>query len=48
MEYYSEKHELICPAGKRLTYQYSPLPKTDNGYQGSGAVMKLNTALAAP
>lgn len=34
MAYDAEKDELICPAGKRLTYQYSAHPKTDNGYRG--------------
>ena len=34
MEYDAEKDELICPAGKRLTYQYTFHPKTDNGYRG--------------
>lgn len=33
MAYDAEKDELICPAGKRLTYQYSSHPKTDNGYR---------------
>lgn len=33
MEYDPEKDELICPAGKRLTYQYSSHPKTENGYR---------------
>jgi transposase len=33
MEYDADKDELICPAGKRLTYQYSSHPKTENGYQ---------------
>lgn len=34
MAYDAEKDELICPAGKRLTYQYRSHPKTDNGYRG--------------
>lgn len=34
MAYDAEQDELICPAGKRLTYQYSTHPKTDNGYRG--------------
>lgn len=34
MAYDAEKDELICPAGKRLSYQYSEHPKTDNGYRG--------------
>jgi transposase len=34
MQYDPQKDELICPAGKRLTYQYSFHPKTDNGYRG--------------
>jgi transposase len=29
-----EKDELICPAGKRLTYRYTFYRKTDNGYYG--------------
>lgn len=33
MTYDAEKDELICPAGKRLTYRYSTHPKTDNGYR---------------
>ena len=33
MAYDAEKDELICPAGKRLTYRYSLHSKTDNGYQ---------------
>ena len=32
-EYDPEKDELICPAGKRLRYQYTSHPKTDNGYR---------------
>jgi len=34
MDYDAQKDELICPAGKRLTYQYSTHPKTDNGFRG--------------
>jgi transposase len=34
MEYDAEQDELICPAGKRLTYRYSSHRKTDNGYRG--------------
>jgi len=34
MAYDAEKDELICPAGKRLTYRYSFYSKTENGYQG--------------
>lgn len=34
MVYDAEKDELTCPAGKRLTYQYTTHPKTDNGYRG--------------
>jgi len=34
MAYDAEKDELICPAGKRLTYRFSTHPKTDNGYRG--------------
>jgi transposase len=33
MEYDGEKDELICPAGKRLTYQYISHPKTANGFR---------------
>jgi len=33
MVYDAEKDELTCPAGKRLTYQYTTHPKTDNGYR---------------
>jgi transposase len=33
MEYDPEHDELICPAGKRLTYQYTSHPKTENGYR---------------
>jgi len=33
MAYDAEKDELICPAGKRLTYRYSFHSKTDNGYR---------------
>ena len=34
LEYDPEKDELICPAGKRLTYRYTFYRKTDNGYLG--------------
>jgi len=33
MEYDPEKDELICPAGKRLRYQYTSHPTTENGYR---------------
>jgi transposase len=33
LKYDPETNELICPAGKRLTYQYTFHPKTDNGYR---------------
>jgi hypothetical protein len=33
MQYDAEKDELICPAGKCLTYRYSFHSKTDNGYR---------------
>jgi len=33
MVYDPEQDELICPAGKRLTYRYSFHNKTDNGYR---------------
>ena len=32
MAYDAQKDELICPAGKRLTYRYNFHNKTDNGY----------------
>ncbi len=34
LAYDPEKDELICPAGKRLTYRYTFHSKTDNGYRG--------------
>jgi transposase len=34
LEYDPEKDELICPAGKRLTYRYTFHVKTDNGFRG--------------
>jgi hypothetical protein len=34
LEYDPQIDELICPAGKRLTYQYTFYTKTDNGYRG--------------
>lgn len=34
LEYDPEKDELICPAGKRLTYRYTFYRETDNGYRG--------------
>lgn len=34
LEYDPQKDELICPAGKRLTYRYTFHSKTDNGYPG--------------
>jgi transposase len=34
MAYDPQKDELICPAGKRLTYRYSFHPKSENGYRG--------------
>jgi transposase len=33
LKYDTEKDELICPAGKRLMYQYTFHTKTDNGYR---------------
>jgi transposase len=33
MVYDAEQDQLICPAGKRLTYRFSAHPKTDNGYR---------------
>jgi transposase len=33
LKYDVEKDELICPAGKRLIYQYTFHTKTDNGYR---------------
>jgi transposase len=34
LEYDPEKDELICPAGKRLSYRYTFFRETDNGYRG--------------
>ncbi len=34
LAYDPEKDELICPAGKRLTYRYTFYRETDNGYRG--------------
>ncbi len=34
MAYDPQKDELICPAGKRLTYRYTFHSKSENGYRG--------------
>ena len=34
LKYVPENDELICPAGKRLVYQYTFHQRTDNGYRG--------------
>jgi hypothetical protein len=34
LEHDPEIDELICPAGKRLTYRYTFYRETDNGYRG--------------
>ena len=34
LKYDPEKNEFICPAGKRLIYQYTFHRQTDNGYRG--------------
>ncbi len=34
LEYDPKRDELLCPAGKRLTYRYTFYRETDNGYRG--------------
>ena len=48
MEYDAEKDELICPAGKRLTYQYSTHQKTDNGYRGNRRCYEAEDCTGCP
>ncbi len=48
MVYDTEQDELICPAGKRLTYQYSAHPKTDNGYRGERRCYEADDCIACP
>jgi len=48
MAYDAQKDELICPAGKRLTYQYSSHPKTDNGYRGERRCYEAHDCTGCP
>lgn len=48
MVYDAENDELICPAGKRLTYQYSTHPKTDNGYRGERRCYEAENCTGCP
>jgi Transposase DDE domain len=48
MAYDPEKDELICPAGKRLTCQYTAYPKTDNGYRGERRCYEAHDCTGCP
>jgi len=48
MEYDPEQDELICPAGKRLTYRYSFHNKTDNGYQAERRCYEAEDCTGCP
>ena len=48
MAYDPEQDELICPAGKRLTYRYSTHPKTDNGYRGERRCYECEDCTGCP
>jgi transposase len=48
MAYDAEKDELICPAGKRLSYQYSTHPKTENGYRGERRCYEAQECTGCP
>jgi transposase len=48
MGYDVEKDELICPAGKRLTYRYSFHSKTDNGYQAERRCYEAEDCAGCP
>jgi transposase len=48
MVYEAEQDELICPAGKRLTYRYSSHPKTDNGYRGERRCYEAEDCTGCP
>jgi outer membrane biosynthesis protein TonB len=48
MAYDPEKDELICPAGKRLTYRYTFHTKTDNGYLGERRCYEAEDCTGCP
>jgi hypothetical protein len=48
MAYDAEKDELICPAGKRLTYRFSAHPKTDNGCRGERRYYEAEDCTGCP
>jgi len=48
LAYDPQKDELICPAGKRLTYRYSFHPKTENGYRGERRCYEAEDCTACP
>jgi hypothetical protein len=48
MVYDAKQDELICPAGKRLTYRFSAHPKTDNGYRGERRCYETEDCTGCP
>lgn len=48
MAYDPQKDELICPAGKRLTYRYTFHSKTDNGYLGERCCYEAEDCSGCP
>jgi len=48
MKYDPEKDELICPAGKRLTYRYTFHPQTENGYRGERRCYEAEDCTGCP
>lgn len=48
LKYDPEKDELICPAGKRLTYQYTSHPRTANGYRGERRCYQAEDCTGCP
>jgi len=48
LKYDPETNELICPAGKRLTYQYTFHQKTDNGYRGERQYYQAEDCTGCP
>ncbi len=48
MEYDPNKDELICPAGRRLTYRYSFHSKTDNGYRAERRCYEAEDCAGCP
>lgn len=48
LKYDPEKNELICPAGKRLIYQYTFHQRTDNGYRGERRYYQAEDCTGCP